>query len=251
MFSQLKADWIVGWKNIITKKYVGDSHGYTCEQTAVGTTNGAGPQNVQLFMLAPDGTVLNCLPGFWHPEDLARELKLAQKLLTVWQDPSLSPAAKKLAFAELQRGELKRQPKETYARSAWQGFDAKNELKRIQKGVKRDTVKLDAEGKPLLNARGKPQMKTTNVVVKERMAARPFVPFAEFDTATFANYGRSYYDNNKKVDGAGTTFMTPKRVAKKEKRAKRKANKEARRKMRLERRARRAKRRGKPLDDLN
>ena len=39
----LESDFVVGWQNIQREDYVGSSHGYTCEEAAVGTTNGAGP----------------------------------------------------------------------------------------------------------------------------------------------------------------------------------------------------------------
>ena len=74
MFPLLKSDFVVGWKNIQREDYVGASHGYTCEQPAVGTTNGAGPRNTQMFVLSPGGVVLHALPGFWHPDELAAEL---------------------------------------------------------------------------------------------------------------------------------------------------------------------------------
>lgn len=232
MFSQLQSEWIVGWKNIVKQDYVGESHGYTCEQTSVGTTNGAGPHNVQLFLLSPDGVVLHCLPGFWHPEDLGRALKFGQRLLALWQDPVLSPAEKRARFPQLQLAELASQPRETYARSAWQGFDAKNELKRLAQGP-RDTFRVDAAGQLVEGKKGQPQLKRTNEVVYERMAKRPFVPFALFDTATFADYGRRYYDNNKKVDGAGATFMTPRRVAKQERKLAKRRQRAARQARRL------------------
>ena len=66
VFSKLQSDFVVGWRNIIAADSVGESFGYTCDQPAVGTTNGAGPHNVQLFVLSPDLTVLHALPGFWH-----------------------------------------------------------------------------------------------------------------------------------------------------------------------------------------
>ena len=77
-FSLLKDHFVVGWKNIDREDFVGSSHGYTCAQKAVGTTNGAGPRNTQMFVLSSDGVVLHCLPGFWHPEDLAHELRFAR-----------------------------------------------------------------------------------------------------------------------------------------------------------------------------
>ena len=63
-FSTLKKHFVVGWKNNQREDYVGSSHGYTCDQPAVGTTNGAGPRNMQTFVLSPDGYVLHCeVPG--------------------------------------------------------------------------------------------------------------------------------------------------------------------------------------------
>ncbi len=82
----LKKHFVVGWKNNWREDYVGVSHGYTCEQPAVGTTNGAGPRNMQTFVLSGDGTVLHCLPGFWHPADLAHELEVSLALHRLWQD---------------------------------------------------------------------------------------------------------------------------------------------------------------------
>lgn len=219
VFSMLRDEFVVGWKDIITEKFVGESHGYTVEQTSVGTTNGAGPHNVHLFVISPDGVVLHALPGFWHPEDLARELKLAQSLWRVWQDGSLDLAAKQAAFRKAQLDAIATASKQTLARSGWQGFDAKNELKRHAKGVDRDTLRRDADGELVLGKDGKPRVKNVYQIVHERIAARPFVPFADFDVHAWCDYGRTYYDNNKKVDGAGTTFMTPKRVAAKEAKA--------------------------------
>ena len=52
------------------------------------------------------------------------------------------------------------------------------------------------------------EFKTTDQIVHERMAARPFVKYADFDVAAFSDYGRPKYD--KKQDGCGgeVTGMT-------------------------------------------
>ena len=102
------------------------------------------------------------------------------------------------------------------ARSGWQGFDAKNERKRLDEGMVRDTFLLDEEGEYVLDKRGEPRVKQINVLVHERMSDRPFVAFDEFDIFEFSDYGRIYYDNNKKVDGVGTTFLTPRRIERQE-----------------------------------
>ena len=73
VFELLRDHFVLGARNIEKDEHVGLSHGYKCTQSAVGTTNGAGARNVQLLMLAADGTVLHALPGYWHPDDLKRE----------------------------------------------------------------------------------------------------------------------------------------------------------------------------------
>jgi hypothetical protein len=220
VFSLLKSDFVVGWKNIITEKYVGESFGYTCDQTAVGTTNGAGPHNVQIFVLSPDLTVLHALPGFWHPEDLAQELRFAEVLNRLWQDKSRNRAQKNEMFSRLQLAEYKNHSVATTLRSSWQGFDAKNEQQRREGGKQRDTFLTSADG-AVRERRGRPVMKPINQLVHERMAQRPFVKFEDFDIAQFADYGRILYDNNRKVDGPGEVFMTPRKVAKAQQREER------------------------------
>lgn len=212
----LKNDFILGWKNIIAEKFVGESHGYdTEEDSSVGTTNGAGPHNVQFFVIAPDGTVIHALPGFWHPDDLAWELNFAKQLYAVWTDKSLSLAKKQEKCKALQLDAIAKMPTAMTARSSWQGFDAKAEEKRRDAGVARDTFSTEA------NAMGKSKMKPINQLVHERMAQRPFVAFAKFDTPQYCDYGRLYYDNNKKVDGEGETFMTPRKLEKQQEREQR------------------------------
>ena len=213
---------------------------------------------MQILMLSPDGVVLHALPGYWHPEDLAREMAFAHELWDVWNS-DLSRAEKDAKFAEMQIAAYKAHPAATTHRSRWQGFDAGNERDRVACGIKRDTVQGAPIQQPLTSAemaerdakmvgmkavrqakreaknagkayRGaKLKLKPLNQLVHERMSVRPFVTLEEFDVAEFANYGRTYYDNNKKVDGTGSTLMTPKRVAKAELKQARKAEKEARR----------------------
>lgn len=247
MIDALQSGWVLSWKNIITEQYVGDSHGYACDQTAVGTTNGAGGRNVQLFMLAPDGTVLHVLPGFWHPEDLLAELAFAEQLLALWQDPTLPVWIKRQAAALAQQGHAAAHDHDTQARSRWQGFDAKNELKRYEQLGDRDTLRRDHGGHIVTNKQANPQLKTLDVLMHDRMTQRPFLPFEAFDTAVFADYGRRYYDNNKKVDGEGETFMTPSRVAKREAKLERQRRREAKQaekqRQRRERELQRAERR--------
>lgn len=54
---------------------------------------------------------------------------------------------------------------------------------------------------------GKPgKIKPLTTLVHERMMEQPFVKFRRFDTEEFIDYGRRYYDNNKRVDDSGVKF---------------------------------------------
>ena len=39
-------------------------------------------------------------------------------------------------------------------------------------------------------------VKTTDVIMHERMAQRPFVPYDKFDVAQYADYGKPFYDKH-------------------------------------------------------
>ena len=206
----LKEHYVVGWKNIRNEDFVGNSHGYECSDTAVGTTNGAGPRNMQMYMLSSDGVVLHCLPGFWHPEDLAHELRLGRELHRLWKDKRSTKNKRKM-FERLQTTSMRSQSKGMRSRSGWQGFDAKNErdrLKMLAPGEQRDTFYYE-DGKPA-------GLKPLSVVVHERMLARPFLRIDKFDTEAFIDYGRPYYDNNRggvNLNGTQGYMESQKRMA--------------------------------------
>ena len=212
----LRSDFEVGWCDIRRQDYVGYSAGYSYKShCAVGTTNGAGAHNVQIFVLSPDKVVLHALPGFWAPEDLARELRFAKVLYRLWQDEGRTLAEKRDMNRRLQLREPRRHPVGMYARSAWQGFDAAAESRRQGQ---RDTV-LDVEVPALsrtltgrlqqlsIQSAGRTGklMKPLNLLVHERMAARPFVAFDDFDIEEFVDYGRLFYDLNAR-HGRGVRF---------------------------------------------
>lgn len=201
----LRDDFVLGWKNNEREEYCGTSRGYSRVQTAVGTTNGAGGHNVQIFVLSPDLVVLHALPGFWHPEDLANELRFAEVLHRLWRDDSRTRAEKERMWSRLHGVELRRQSEATTARSDWQGFDRATELMRAQTEC-RDTVVQTAAG---------PQVKPVNQLVHERLLARPFVKFADFDIAAFVDYGKTHYDNNQGYDEKSSRFVTAERLQRK------------------------------------
>lgn len=196
MLELLRTDFVVGWENNWREVHVGYSNGYSPNQSAVGTTNGAGGHNVQIFVLSPDGIVLHALPGFWHPEDLARELRFAKIVARLWEDPDKTREDKERMFRLLHIAELRRQPAETYARSAWQSFDQWAEFQKLRQDPDRDTAMFDEDGAMQTTPNGQPVLRPLNVLAHQRMVDQPFRPFEEFDVAAFVDYGRYFYDLN-------------------------------------------------------
>lgn len=183
--------FVLGHRNIEKAGHVGLSHGYKCDQSAVGTTNGAGGRNVQFVVLAADGTVVHALPGFWHAEDLVPELLLGLELHSLYTDDQL-PADRKIAmFNALHRRHLRTFGEAAEARGAWQGFDRHAELERAG-NEPRDTVIAAADGSTAL--------KSIPRIVHERLLRRRFLPLADFDMESFVDYGRPFYDNNEGFD---------------------------------------------------
>ena len=194
-FSKLKNDFVCGTFNIVDQPYCGQSGIHPIEESsAVFTTNGAGPHNIQMFVLNPDGTVLTCLPGYWQSDDLAEELSFAEELNKVYMDPAISMTEKKRKFTSMHLAHIKEHSKAMVKRSKMQGFDMKYEAKNRAKTS--DTIYSSTGGDPKM---GGIQFKTTDVIMHERMAVRPFVKYDKFDVAAYCDYGRPKYD--KKEDG--------------------------------------------------
>lgn len=196
-----------GYRDISSEPYSGNSGAHAVNGQAVDTTNGAGPHNIQLFVLDPDGTVLHCLPGYWNPNDLSAELKLAQRIGAIWQDKSMSVQQKKSQFSRMQLDHFRSHSKETIARSQMQGFDKHAELAR---GKNADTVRLastaaacsdgscENEGTRKGEEHDKEELvvKSTDEIMHERMAKRAFMAYTAFDTGKFSEYGTHFYDKH-------------------------------------------------------
>lgn len=225
VFSELKNHFVCGYRDISNEPYSGNSGAHSVGGQAVDTTNGAGPHNIQLFVLDPDGTVLHCLPGYWNPEDLAAELKLAQRIDTIWQDKALNAEQKKMQFARIQLDHFRSHSKETIARSQMQGFDKHHEL---MKGKNADTVRLASaascsgpscareemagEGAKKGEDGEKEELvvKSTDEIMHERMAKRAFVAYTSFDTGKFSDYGTHFYDKHEDaLDDQGRLTTEP------------------------------------------
>ncbi len=196
----LKNDFVLGYKDITHEPYAGSSGSHGTQGMVARTTNGAGPHNIQLFVIAPDGTVLHALTGFWNPQDLARELQFAEQLNVLYGDSRLSMAEKKTRFRELQLAHIQTHPQAMVSRSHLQGFDALYEAQHKLRTT--DTIRdVNAVSLALTNHSKMPMdaFKTTDEIVHERMAQRPFVPFDKFDVAAFVDYGKLRYDKDEET----------------------------------------------------
>ena len=171
----LKNQFVCGFKNITGEAYAGKSGHHDTDAPAVVTTNGAGPHNVQMFILNTDGIVLHCLPGYWAPHDLLFEMRFAAGLDRLWRNPGLDDAAKRDLFKKANLTVIRQAPKDMLERSHLQSFDAKHD-----------------------------NLKTTDQVVHERMAQRPFLTYEDFDVESFSNYGKNRYDKKEETREGGT-----------------------------------------------
>ncbi len=195
VFPLLKNDFVVGVRDISGEPWAGSSGWHDVNGAAIATTNGAGPHNIQMFILAPDGTVIHCLPGYWSAKDLASELEFAKQLFNLYQDPQMSLAEKRLMAGKMQLQHLKRHSLATQLRSRMQPFDAQFELqRRDNKGTVRRPPLLGT----VLAFTGLGQLtsvaKSTDEIMHERMAKQSFVPYDRFDVIGFCDYGTQFYD---------------------------------------------------------
>lgn len=164
---------------------------------AIATSNGAGPHNLQTFILAPDGTVMHCLPGYWNPSDLVSELQLGQEMYKVWTNKSLTRAQKDEQFRLRQHQHLLSHSPQTIRRSKMQSFDQKYEAK--NRLTSSDTI-LDSTLARVVLEKGEKApfgaFKTTDQIMHNRMQQRPFRPYQWFDVVAFTDYGRPFYNKN-------------------------------------------------------
>ena len=196
-FSVLKDNFVCGTRDISNEPYCGISGRHEVDGKAVNTTNGAGPHNIQMFVLSADGTVLTCLQGFWNPKDLVQELSLANQLNQVWLNPNLSRSQKNQMFRQMHLAHIQQHSPETIARSHLQGFDAKYEAK--HRLTSSDCI-VNPQLAQQANIKGAQipwqAFKGTDEIMHERMAVRPFEPYQQFDVANYVEYGRPKYDKH-------------------------------------------------------
>jgi hypothetical protein len=191
----LKNQFVCGYKNIKGEAYAGRSGQHDVTSPAVVTTNGAGPHNVQMFLLSSDGTVLHCLPGYWAPQDLLYEIRFALALDKIWHNPNLSPERKRSLSRQAQLESIKYHPRDMMARSHLQSFDAKHEEGKAHS----DFRFKPGDFRPAYHPAKHGNLKTTDQVVHERMAQRPFVAYENFDVEKFSDYGKIRYDKKEET----------------------------------------------------
>ena len=192
----MKQNYVVGFQNITGVSYAGKSGKHDATAPAVVTSNGAGPHNVQLFFLSPDGVVLHCLLGYWAPNDLLVEMRFVQNYQWKLWNSSLSMDEKKKRFRQNNLLAVRTLPSDLVGRSHLQSFDAKHEMKKPQS----DFVFRPGDFHPPQPKGMKSgNLKSTVQVIHERMAKRPFVPYDEFDIEAFSDYGRERYDKKEET----------------------------------------------------
>lgn len=189
------------------ESYAGDSGVHPIDGNAVNTTNGAGPHNLQTFVMTADGTVLHCLPGFWTSADLAAELEIAEKISYIWEDKAISQDHKADLFKRMHLEHLANHTQELAARSHLQGFDAQHIYKN------RNELSDCISDSQAINAVEDPHklpyaaFKTTDKIMHERMAKRPFCNYSSFDTGAYTSYGCNHYDKGEnEMEGGPPTL---------------------------------------------
>jgi hypothetical protein len=196
VISYLKDNFVCGTRDITNEPYCGMSGRHEVWGNAVNTTNGAGPHNIQIFVLNPDGTVLHCLPGYWNSEDLITELNFAQKVNSLYTS-TMPEADKKQRYTQMHLAHIKEHSRAMVGRSHMQGFDQMYEAKKKLNTT--DTIANMAEVKTALAAGTRipdDAFKTTDEIMHERVAKQAFVPYSQFDVVSFSDYGKPKYDKN-------------------------------------------------------
>lgn len=184
VFPLLAERFVCGRRDIKNKeRYAGASGCYKPEDAAVLTTNGAGSSNVQLVIVDPSGLVLHCLPGYWAPDDLRRQLDFVLNLQSQFE-PESTEADRRDQFllAHLERARVITARLERD--SKLQDFD-----ERIERAKPDSRFKVD----------DKYRLKSVAQVIHEQMARRPLLHYRDFDVGAFVAYGARFYD--KRVPG--------------------------------------------------
>ncbi|MBX9693305.1 MAG: hypothetical protein K2Z81_13035, partial [Cyanobacteria bacterium] len=145
-----------------------------------------------------------------------REIEFAGRLYDVWTNKKLSTTQKNEQFKVMQLSHINEHPRQMVARSHMQSFDMEHEAKFNLNSS--DTIKDRgrAFGANSMDKRAKhvafSAFKTTDTLLHERMAKRPFVAYSSFDVAKYADYGRPLYDKNEDFRDTTGRFVENGRV---------------------------------------
>ena len=187
VYSILKDDFVVGYKNIDGKNFAGIPHQHGPDENVGDTTNGAGAHNLQLLVLAPDGTVLTCLPGYWSGPDLAFELAFAKDLYKLWKDADLTVDEKRARYSSLHLAHISTHSQAMKNRSHLSEADLQFEGRNLENSdffYQQRAVNPSTGKTPLRN------VKTIDIIMHERLGGQPFALYQDFDAAAFADFGR-------------------------------------------------------------
>lgn len=190
VIDQLAKNFVCGWKNIRGKTpYAGSSNTHLPSYAAEEVSNCAGHHNVQMFFLTSDGRVLHCLPGFWNPKNFLQELELAVSLGQLYFKSGISAAERNKEYLDLHLRHALEHTQDLRDHSYHQGFDKMDLEKRKES---------DFQRKEGFIASG---LKTPDQVMHERMAERPFVPFAAFEVSRYIDMGIKQYSYDYGIPG--------------------------------------------------
>jgi hypothetical protein len=193
VLTELREQFVAGWNDVTVDRVGGERDkdrwsNFVPPTTAVtAPDNDADPEAVQMFVIAGDGTVVHALAGFWHPEDLLRELEFAQTAWRLWRDPSRDADAKRSILHALHDVELRRDRPRTEARSAWPEDEADAERTLAARDEGRDTLERDPEGRPRRDPAGAFVLAPRHVVMRRRNLEQLYVPHGRFDLDRFVH----------------------------------------------------------------
>lgn len=194
---QLNHTFVSGWTNIQGKtEFAGSSNEHQPTWAAKTVNSCSGHHNIQMFFLTKEGRVLHCLPGFWNAKDFLEQVQFAIRLAKVHYSTQLTNAERNEKFLDMHLQKAYGHDWTLTNGSRLQGFDVQHVQEKTDDFVR--------------EAGFVGGVKRADQVVHERMAERPFVPFAQFDTAEFINLGIKRYKYDFGVPGKDEGHYTPK-----------------------------------------
>ena len=190
VIEKLNRDFVCGWKNIKgATPYAGTSNTHMPGNAALEVSNCAGHHNVQMVFMTSEGRVLHVLPGFWNPRHLVEEMDLAADLGKLYYQKGISAAERNAKYLDLHLRHALDHSAELRGKSYHQGFDKMNLEKREESDFHRKEGFISYG------------LKTPDQVIHERLAERPFTPWASFDVRKAIDMGQRQYSYDHGLPG--------------------------------------------------